>query len=186
MKTPLRAAVLLVVACGAELPSQIRSEIDASPKGVATVVMFTDFQCPFCRRTHAALAPVLAENKGRVRVVVHHVPLARHPDARGAANAAICVESLAPSATLEYAHALFTSQDLSDRACEDLAMAHGVDRDRFRACLTSSATAERIARDAALFDAIDGEGVPLTFIGKKRLDGAQPESALRAAIDSAH
>lgn len=186
MKALLRAAVLLVVACGAELPSSIKSEIDASPPGVTTIVVFTDFQCPFCRRNHAALSRVLESDPDRVRVVFRHVPLPRHPDARTAASAAICVEELAPAETLAYAHDLFRANDLSEGACEDAAIARGVDRDRFRECVASPATARRIERDIALFDEAGGDGVPLTFIGKDRLEGAQTEGAFRAALLRAH
>lgn len=190
MRGLLRAALVFIAfasgACGVELPPAIRHEIAKSPPGVATVVMFTDFQCPFCRRTHAALAPVLRENEGRVRVVLRHVPLPRHPDARTAASASICVERLSPPSALAYAHALFTASDLGSDACEEAAAALGVDRTAFRACLASSATAERIAEDIALFDAVDGDGVPLLYIGKTRLEGAQSTGSLRSAINRAH
>jgi protein-disulfide isomerase len=85
----------LLAACGAGVPPAIRDELARAPRGTVTVVFFTDFQCPFCRRTHAALAPIVAEHQGRVRVVTRHVPLHMHPDARTAARVAVCTESLA-------------------------------------------------------------------------------------------
>lgn len=175
-----------LVACGGELPLVIRDEMvktSQSKPGAATVVFFTDFQCPFCRKTHAALAPLLEENHARIRVAFRHVPLRQHPDARTAARAAICVETLTPDLIIDYAHALFETQDLSEANCEALAIERGVDKARYQECLSSARTAARLDQDGAMFDAVKGTGVPLLYIGSTRLDGAQSASSLRAAIE---
>ena len=41
----------------------------SAPGGKVTVVDFVDFECPFCRMTHAELAPLLAAHAERVRCV---------------------------------------------------------------------------------------------------------------------
>lgn len=180
-------------ACGTEPPAAIRQDMVQTAKlrpGAVTVVFFTDFQCPFCRRTHAALAPVVDARHDRVRVVIRHVPLRRHPDARTAARAAVCVAALTHTdetfvAQDAYVHALFSSPDLSEAACEDLAVEHGVDREHFRRCLANPATDARIERDIAMFDELHGDGVPVLFIGNRRLEGGQSRATLEAAIDEA-
>lgn len=182
--------------CAAEVPLAIRDEMASTRQvqpGATTVVFFTDFQCPFCRRTHAALQPLLAQRAGKVRLVLRHVPLPRHPDARSAARAAVCFESLtvAPQATRsnvlfqEFVHALMTSPDLSDAACERIAEEHGVARDALQRCLSDSATDTRIEKDLLLFDMVHGDGVPLLYIGRTRLEGAQSQRALEAAFEAA-
>jgi len=176
-------AALLSGACGASVPSVIRDELDRAPRGVATVVFFTDFQCPFCRRTHAALERVLAERPGRVRVVLRHVPLRMHPDAPSAARAAICGE--AHGANPELVHALFQASDLGDAACEELAVEHGAAREAYRRCITDPATEARIRSDTAMLDAVGGDGVPILYVGRERLEGAQSPRTLAAAIDRA-
>lgn len=181
----LAILLLFFASCGAPLPLVIRDEMAVAPRGTATIVFFTDFQCPFCRRTHAALAPILAERKDRVRVVLRHVPLPSHPDARSAARAAICAEDLGGEAAKDYAAALFVARDLSEAACEDMAVERGIDRARFRACTYERATDARIDRDIAMFDSADGDGVPLLYVGRTRLEGEQPRSTLEAAIDAA-
>src|SRR5688572_11889082 len=121
----LSLLLLSTLACGGELPLVIKDEMAKTTQtkpGAATIVFFTDFQCPFCRKTHAALAPLLEQHHGRVRLVLRHVPLNRHPDARTAARAAICVETLTPELIVDYAHALFETQDLSEANCEALAI----------------------------------------------------------------
>jgi len=188
--------------CAAEAPLAIRDEMAITKQvqpGATTVVFFTDFQCPYCRRTHAALQPLLEQRAGKVRLVIRHVPLPRHPDARSAARAAVCFETstqdakttVASDATRtsvlfqEYVHALMTSPDISEAACERIAEEHGVSRDAMQRCLSDSATDARLDKDLVLFDMVHGDGVPLLFIGKTRLDGAQSRSSLEAALDAA-
>jgi protein-disulfide isomerase len=200
----LLVVVGLFAGC-AETPLAIRDEIATTARvqpGATTVVFFTDFQCPFCRRTHAALQPLLEQRPGKVRLVIRHVPLPRHPDARSAARAAVCFETItaaprlhsenvAPDATRttvlfqEYVHALMTSPDLSEAACERIAEEHGVSRDAMQRGLSDSATDARLEKDLLLFDMVHGDGVPLLFIGKTRLEGAQSRSSLEAALEAA-
>lgn len=170
-----------LVACAPSMPARMRDEIAKSPPGTATVVFFTDFQCPFCRRTHAALEEAVAQREGKVRVVLAHVPLRSHPDARTAAKASICAEAQG----VDLGRALATSPDLSEATCEKLAVKHGANPELVRACLGADATRERLERDEALYEAIEGDGVPILYIGKTRLDGQQSAPALLAAIDRA-
>lgn len=178
--------VLLVLSACTPVPPPIRDEMARAPRGVATVVFFTDFECPFCRRTHEAFAPALAAEGARVRVVFKHVPLDRHPNARAAARAAICAERLLGPRGHAYADALFRRDALTDAANEELAIEMGVDANAFHACVESPATEERIEEDIRLFDSLGGDGVPLVFVGGERYEGAQSrlvlETALRHAI----
>jgi protein-disulfide isomerase len=186
-------ALAFVISCGGEAPSAIRDDMAQTARmkpGATTVVFFTDFQCPFCRRTHAALAPLVDARHDRVRVVLRHVPLHRHPDARTAARAAVCVETLTQRgqgwvAQDDYAHALFSSDDLSEAACEELAVEHGIDRAKFQRCLSDPSTDARIERDIAMFESVGGDGVPLVFVNGKRLEGGQSSRTLEAALDDA-
>jgi predicted DsbA family dithiol-disulfide isomerase len=172
-----------LVSCGGGAPPVIRDELARAPQGVVTVVFFTDFQCPFCRRTHAALSAVLADRPGKVRVVIRHVPLRMHPDARTAARAAVCGETL--GARDDLTDALYRSPDLGEQAVEQLVVERGVDVDRYRACLADPATEARITRDTAMLDELGGDGVPLLYVGRTRLDGSQSRRALQTAIDEA-
>jgi len=179
-------AALGMASCGAQVPQAIKDEMtvtQARAPGATTLVFFTDFQCPYCRKTHVALAPLLEQRP--VRVVLRHVPLARHPDAKTAARAAICVEAIAPEKTLSYAHALFTAPDLGEAACEEVAVTtSGIDRETFRRCVTDGSTDARIERDLAMYEAVGGDGVPLLFVGRTRLEGMQSRSSLETALDA--
>ena len=57
-----------------------------------TIVEFSDYQCPFCRRWHEEVyEPLLAAYPGKIRFVYRNLPLTSiHPDAMSAAEAAMC------------------------------------------------------------------------------------------------
>lgn len=167
------------------LPEVVAAELRKSPRGHATVVDFVDFECPYCRRAHAELAPLLEERRGRVRVARKQVPLSMHPHAFSAARAACCAERLGKAD--EVADALFAASpsELTAEGCERIAVSRGIDRAQFRACMADPATDARIHADAEAFRATHGRGLPTLWIGEQRLEGLQSKETLRRALDEA-
>jgi len=59
-----------------------------------TIVEFTDYECPYCRRYYRqTYHRLLEEFEGEVRYVVRNYPLSIHPNARKAAEAAECAHN---------------------------------------------------------------------------------------------
>lgn len=186
LRSPAAALVVAAASCAPALPAAVREDLSRAPKGTATVVLFSDFQCPHCRRVHAMLDAMIEQRGARVDVVLRHVPLRMHPDARPAARAAICAERLAPPERAHaYATSLFASHDLSDEGLAAAASEHGIDPAALRRCAEDPATEARIARDATVFGEAGGNGVPLLYVGTTRIDGAPPRAELEAALDDA-
>lgn len=193
---PASAALGLVAAMGvpfgiglqmraipADVPEAIAEEMRRTGRGKVTIVDFADFECPFCRMTHAELAPILEKHKDKVRVVRKHVPLRIHPHAMDAARAGCCAEALGKGE--EMADALFAAEDLTREGCEKLAEKHGLDLARFRACVEDPATQARIEKDRETFRAVKGHGLPTIWINETRFDGAQDRATLEEAIEAA-
>jgi protein-disulfide isomerase len=178
---------LFAVACGSpKAPSTVVTELASGPPGTTTIVAFTDYECPYCRSTHLELSKAILGGPP-VRIVRHHVPLPSHPHADLAARAAICAEALGARMD-RMDDALFTagSAGLHAAACEDAAADAGVaDRDAFKACLHSATTDERLRRDLAVYAEAGSGGVPLTYVGKRRFEGAQDAPTFREAIAEA-
>jgi protein-disulfide isomerase len=168
-----------------QVPAAIRAEIDKAPRGQATIVDFVDFQCPFCRQTHKDLAPLLAANKGKVRVVRKHVPLMMHMFAQDAARAACCGEQMGKGDELADALVAAPLMELTPDGCAKMAAQLGLDDAAFRHCMSDPATDEHIERDRALFHAVGGEGLPTLWVGTQKVEGAQGEEVLRRALDAA-
>jgi uncharacterized membrane protein/predicted DsbA family dithiol-disulfide isomerase len=186
----LALAVVIPIGLGlraSPIPDVIRDEIAQTPRGQATVVDFVDFECPFCRMTHAELEPLLEQHKGQIRVVRRQVPLRIHPHAMDAAKAACCGEKMGQGDAM--ANALFTApvEELTPEGCEKIAKQLGLSLDAYRACVADPATGALIEADRAEFKAAGGYALPTLWIGAQQIVGAQPdqEHVLEHALSEA-
>lgn len=154
-------------------------------EGVATIVEFLDFECPYCRRNQEALEPVVASYGNQVRIVRKHVPLSFHTHARDAARAACCAEEQGRGDRM--ADALFRAdaETLTAEGCEQIAREAGLDMDAYRACLASTRPESRINRDNELAHQTGVSGLPTFWVGTERFEGPQTPQTLRASIDRA-
>lgn len=167
------------------VPEIIREELSRTPKREATVVDFVDFECPFCRMTHAELEPLVEAHKERIRLVRRQVPLRSHPHALDAARASCCADELGKGDAM--ANALFAApvEQLTPEGCERLAQSLSLPLDAYRACVADPATAARIEQDRAEFKSAGGYALPTIWIDELELVGAQPRDVLNHAIEAA-
>lgn len=161
-------------------PPEIAAE--AKP-GKITIVSFTDFECPFCRKLHPMLDEVRAKHGDRVHLVRKMKPLSGHPGALPAAKAYMC----APEAKRDaIAHALYEADtsDLTDEKLVDLTNKLDLGgREAFAACLAAKTTMDLIERDSATFAALGGKGLPFTWVNARVILGADGERLFRTASE---
>ncbi len=186
----LAFAVLVPIAIGvtkkAIIPDVIAREIARSPRGEVTVVDFADFECPFCRMTHAVLAPLVAEHRDKIRLVRKNVPLTRmHPHALDAARAACCGEQMGKGEAK--ADALFAApvDDLTPEGCAKLAVSLGLDGAAFDRCTHDPATDARIQADQATFKESQGRGLPTLWIDEDKIEGYPSDDTLEKTLTRA-
>lgn len=167
------------------LPDPIAKEIANTPIGQVSVVDFVDFECPFCRATHAAMEPVRAKHRSQLRIVRKQVPLRMHPHARTAAKAACCAEELGHGE--EFAQALFSTpvEQLTGDGCETLAKSMGMDADKYRDCVRSARIEDRLKADTDTFKAVQGHGLPTIWVHDEELKGEQSTEELEDAVTRA-
>jgi predicted DsbA family dithiol-disulfide isomerase/uncharacterized membrane protein len=146
------------------------------------VVEFADFECPFCRRLHGVLKPLLAQYGDRVAFQRIMKPLDMHPHAELAAHAALC--AAAQGKGEEMADRLFTIQ-LSEDSILGSAEALRLDPGRYDACMSSAETEAELQRQAALLPDDQFKGLPTTYIGNAVIVGVPSELGLRDALDRA-
>jgi protein-disulfide isomerase/tRNA A-37 threonylcarbamoyl transferase component Bud32 len=168
------------------IPVSSSDPIWGSRAAPVTVVLFSDFQCPFCARlvpTFASLRETYGPDK--LRIVWKHNPLAFHANARPAALAAEAVFRLGGSKAFWAFHdAAFANQkDLNADNYEGWAARAGVDRDAFRAELARPEVAAKIDADVAEAKAVGASGTPYSFVNGVLLSGALPPEKFTAAID---
>ncbi|HEY0253462.1 MAG TPA: DsbA family protein, partial [Kofleriaceae bacterium] len=90
--------------------------------GVATIVDFVDFECPFCRRFAPTLDAAIASATVPVRLVRKMTPLKIHPHAMTAALAWCCADAQGKGDAM--AKALFEApvDKLTPEGCEQIAV----------------------------------------------------------------
>ena len=179
--------VFAVIGHGSPQPAVALAVTTAEPiareqrPGVATVVDFVDFECPFCRRFAPTLDAALASVKVPVRLVRKMTPLKIHPHAMTAAIAWCCADAQGKGEAM--AKALFAApvDKLTPEGCEQLAVEVGCDLEKYRKTLADPATLERIKHDAADAKSSGVRGLPTIFIGTQGMGGADYDQATLAA-----
>jgi protein-disulfide isomerase len=153
------------------------------PEGAkVTVVEFTDYECPFCKRHFNETYPALiAAYEGRIRYVVRNFPLARHPLAPKAAEAAECAHE--QGRFWEYHDVLFRTEALDLESLKRHATGLGLDRSRFDQCLDSGAKAEVVRQDMEDGRRYGVSATPTFFINGEKLTGAKSLDVFRKMID---
>jgi protein-disulfide isomerase len=150
-------------------------------QGPITVVEFSDFQCPYCRRFAATLDTVRAQFPKTFRVLFRHYPLEQiHPSAFTAAVAAECAAE--QNRFKEYHDQLFAHQDsIGHRTWVDFARNSGItDTARFLVCINSNRYAARIKADLQAGEELGVTGTPTILINDRRYSGSITTSDLIA------
>ena len=170
-----------------------------------TVVEFLDYQCPACAAYYGNVTKELeTDYAGKITFVARDFPLAMHPLARQAAQAAEA--AAAQGKYREMYHRLYDDyeqwavapdgQRVSDDAqrattlFDSYATAIGLDLDRFHTDMASAAVARRIDADVAAGEKVGVSSTPTIFVNGEEFEPrgesfADVDRELRALIDEA-
>ena len=204
-KAPLFGAVALVLGVGfgvglgrvsasATASTQSGAPVNVDIKGrpyrgadnaPVTLVEFTDYECPYCKRHfQLTLDTLLALYGTKMKYVIRNFPLTSlHAHAQKAAEAAEC--ALDQGKFWEYHDLLFRrSPALRADSLKAYAAEVGLDVTAFTACLDSRQKRSVVARDVKDGRHYGVSGTPTFFINGRILIGAQPVDAFRAYIDA--
>jgi protein-disulfide isomerase len=147
-----------------------------------TIVIFADFECPFCARGQETVDKILARYKGRIRLVFKHNPLAFHSHAFLAARASMAAH--AQGKFWAYHDALYeTKAKFDEQDLYRIARRVRLDMGRFRSAMGSTRFDALIARDQQLALLLGANGTPAYFINGRPIEGAAPELQFRLIIE---
>ena len=148
-----------------------------------TIVEFSDYQCPYCRRWHEQVyEPLLAAYPGQIRIVYRHLPLTSiHPDAFAAAEAAMCAGD--QDAYWPYHEKLFSSETLGMQTYVQYAQELSLNVDAFQTCMTEHKFQEAIQADSDFAVNLGVRSTPTFFINGLAIVGAQPLEVFQQVID---
>jgi protein-disulfide isomerase len=180
-------------------PSAIQEDLGdedpfiGDPDAPVTIVEFSDFQCPFCRRYFMDTYPQLKSeyiDTGKVKLVFRDFPLQFHDAARPSALAAECADE--QGKFWEYHDAMFFEQNkqgsgtISYGAAElkQWARQVGLNGGQFDQCLDSEKYGDEVDADFEAGKSAGVSGTPSFFVNGKILVGAQPFSTFPQAIEA--
>ncbi|OGA50978.1 MAG: hypothetical protein A3G24_02300 [Betaproteobacteria bacterium RIFCSPLOWO2_12_FULL_62_13] len=186
-----RATALRPVSAG-------RDHIRGNPGAPVTLIEYSDFECPFCKRFHSTMKKLVEESSGQLRWVYRHFPIDQlHPvKARKEAAASECAAELGGNdAFWKFADRFFELTPSNNRTDIDtvlpqIAREIGLNEAKFASCLASGRHDRHIEEDNQDAMASGGRGTPWSIIVSKNgkayaLSGAQPYAAVKQLVDLA-
>lgn len=189
-------------------PSSAKVSVDDDPvlgsnDAKVTLIEFSDYECPFCKRHFEQVFPSLKKDyidTGKVKMVFRDYPLSFHdPMATFEANAANCAREQRGDAAYYILHdAIFSKtksngNGLTKDEVYQMALDLGLNQASLKSCADSLKFQEEIKKDFKDGSAAGVSGTPAFFIGRSDpsgvitgqiVSGAQSYSAFQAVIDS--
>jgi protein-disulfide isomerase len=168
-------------------PARVEVEAIGYSKGpddaVVTIVEFSDFQCPYCQRVVATIDQILTKYPTQVRFVFRNLPLAMHPRAQAAAEAASCAGN--QGNFWDYHDLIFANpRALSDEDLERYASELGLEMAAFRQCVQNRETQQLVDADFAAAENLRISSTPSFLINGIPLSGARSLEAFSEIIDA--
>jgi protein-disulfide isomerase len=154
-----------------------------------TIDLYSDFQCPVCRRAEMEIRKLIADyiDTGKAKVVYHNFAFIGN-ESQWAAQAAECANE--QGKFWEYASYLFDHQTgenvgaFSQANLKQFAADLKLDTDAFNACFDSGKHAAQVQAETAAGEALGIRATPTFMINGRLVEGLMSAEQLAAAIDS--
>lgn len=150
-------------------------------KAPITIVEFSDFECPYCKRASQTVEEVLKAYKGKVKIFFRDYPLPFHSKAKPAAMAARCAAE--QGKFWEYHDKLFAKQELAPEKLTAYAKELKLDSAKFEECVKSEKFKDDVEKDIEAGSEVGVSGTPAYFVNGRMLSGALPLEAFKEVID---
>lgn len=159
------------------------------PNAPVTIDLYSDFQCPICRRaelTIQALAPKYIDT-GKAKVVYHNFAFIGRESTQ-AALAAECAND--QGKFWDYATYLFDHQagenvgTFADANLKSFAEALKLDMTAFNACFDSNKYGDLIAKELSEGRALSIQATPSFYVNGQFIEGLLPQDQFAAMIES--
>jgi protein-disulfide isomerase len=148
------------------------------------IVLFSDFQCPFCSRVEPTVKQIEEKYKGKVHIVWRNYPLPFHQFAQTAAEASMAANE--QGKFWEMHDKMFANQQaLARPALEQYAQEIGLDMGKFKSDLDSGKYKAVVNADVQYANGLGtgGFGTPTFFINGRKIAGAMPFESFASIID---
>lgn len=156
-------------------PIDSTDHIWGDPKAPVKMIVYSDFECPFCAQFAATMKKIETEFFGKIAITFRHYPLAGHPDAKKAAEASECAGE--EGKFWEMHDKLFADNVAGkmsvDRFKQD-AVDLGLNQKQFSQCLDSGKYNNKVSEQKSEGDKAGITGTPTIFVNGNIYPGAYP------------
>jgi len=160
----------------------IGAPVRGAENAPVTLVLFSDFECPWCGKLEPTLAELLTKNPDKLRIVFKHLPLPMHQQAEPAALAAIAAQK--QGKFWEMHDALFQTTNWTPTVIDETAQRVGLNMAQYKADVASQEVQMQLAKDKADAQAADVVATPSMFVnGRPARDRSLP--TLQKMVDEA-
>ena len=168
-----------------KVPVAADDPIRGPKDALVTIIEFSDFQCPFCKRVEDTMKQVSETYPNDVRIVWKDNPLPFHPRAKPAAILGrVAYKNKGDKGFWDAHNAMFESQPkLEDDDLKGIADKLGLGWDTVKSAIDANKFMDKIDSSTEQANDFQARGTPHFFINGVRLSGAQPFEKFKAAID---
>ncbi|MFN0250350.1 MAG: DsbA family protein [Kofleriaceae bacterium] len=152
-------------------------------KALVSIVVWSDFQCPFCASSVPVLQQLRAKFGDEIRIVFRHLAMTAHRQAQLASEAAIAAAEQGKFwAFHDRLFAQFGSLDRAD--LERFAKDAGVDLVKFRAALDDRRYHALVVAEGATAMATGVDGTPTMFVNGHPVVGSRKYSTMETLVQA--
>lgn len=150
-----------------------QSAILGDPNAPVTIIEYSDFQCPYCKRAAGYTHELVAKFPGKVKAYFKNIPLRMHPRAEPAARAATAAKK--QGKFWEMHDILFeNNRNLSDEEITGYAREIGLNVTQFERDFNSPEIAAEVKEDMDLAQKLGVRSTPTFFVNGIMVRGAKP------------
>jgi protein-disulfide isomerase len=177
-------------------PVSPTEHIRGNPNAPIKIVVYSDFECPYCRVYHETILRIFAEYgaSGKVAWIHRQYPIdSLHANARRIAVASECVGEVAGNdAFWQFTDAIFattkSNNTMNESAVKAVVATLGIDTAKWNTCMLSGKYDQKIADDVQNGVDSGGQGTPWSVIvsdnGKFPVPGALPYENVKSIVES--
>ena len=151
-----------------------------------TLIEYSDFECPFCKRGYQTVIALLKKYEGKIRFVYKHLPLSFHPNAMPASAYYEAIRLQSEDKAVKFHDDLYNNQSkikLGEKYFKQVAKKLGVNMKKLAKDKDSKKVKDRIDQDLAEAKKFGFNGTPGFLLNGVPVRGAYPESHFIQIVD---
>lgn len=158
------------------------SYVGGNPDGDVTIVEFSDYRCPYCKKARPEVAELVASD-GNIKIIYKEFPILG-ADSATAAKFAVAIQMLSgPKEYLAASQALMKMRGApSDEALKHIADDIGLDSAAVMQKMQSPEVAQLLQANRALGQKLKISGTPTFVVGSQMVRGYLPADTMREIV----